>query len=212
MSVFQLSLNGLPKAKLVDAFTRQALVKFIDHFQLHGVVVKSTEIEGLDDDPSVIAISDEGTLFSKHDVKAVNSWAMESHLALNPPNNVYELHSNLEEDYLVDLNGKPFDPKPSFEHVNHSPDGFSFGYSGSGPAQLAFAVLLNETGNLELTYRLYQDFKFDFIAHVTCKMTPFVFTSMDVRNYLIALTDFNRDLTCEANVKHWRARLLEPKK
>ena len=33
-------------------------------------------------------------------------------------------------------------PVRSQQVVNHSPDGFNWGYSGSGPAQLALAILL----------------------------------------------------------------------
>jgi len=35
------------------------------------------------------------------------------------------------------------DPKPSQMLYNHSPDGFEWGYAGSGPAQLALAILLD---------------------------------------------------------------------
>lgn len=47
---------------------------------------------------------------------------------------------------------------------NHSPDGFEWGYGGSGPAQLALAILLDYTGDAELASRLHQDFKRDVIA------------------------------------------------
>lgn len=53
---------------------------------------------------------------------------------------------------------------PRFDVRNHSPDGFNWGYCGSGPAQLALAILLDATGQKELTERLYQDFKREVIA------------------------------------------------
>lgn len=34
------------------------------------------------------------------------------------------------------------DPRPSQKFRNHSPDGFNWGYGGSGPSQLALAVAL----------------------------------------------------------------------
>ncbi len=40
------------------------------------------------------------------------------------------------------LNGKPLPLKPSLKLRNHSPTGFSWGYLGSGPSQLALAVML----------------------------------------------------------------------
>lgn len=46
---------------------------------------------------------------------------------------------------------------------NHSPDGFEWGYGGSGPAQLALAILAAcvETG---VAMRLYQNFKLDVVS------------------------------------------------
>jgi hypothetical protein len=58
------------------------------------------------------------------------------------------------------LDGKYLDPAPSQKVRNHSPDGFSHGYCGSGPAQLALAIMLELTGKPDG----YQDFKFRFIA------------------------------------------------
>ena len=40
-------------------------------------------------------------------------------------------------------NGEVLDPKPSQKIWNHSPTGFEWGYGGSGPAQLALALLLD---------------------------------------------------------------------
>jgi len=56
------------------------------------------------------------------------------------------------------------DPGPSQDLRNHSPDGFAWGYGGSGPAQLALALLLDATGNPELALRDYQAFKNQVIA------------------------------------------------
>jgi hypothetical protein len=42
----------------------------------------------------------------------------------------------------VKLNDQVLDPARSQKVRNHSPDGFSWGYAGSGPSQLALAVLL----------------------------------------------------------------------
>jgi len=56
------------------------------------------------------------------------------------------------------------DPSWSQRVWNHSPDGFQWGYGGSGPAQLALAILLDVTGEEERSVRLHQDFKRDKIA------------------------------------------------
>lgn len=55
------------------------------------------------------------------------------------------------------------DPDRSQQVVNHSPDGFEWGYGGSGPAQLALAILLEFTDE-ETARRLYQKFKWNVIA------------------------------------------------
>lgn len=47
---------------------------------------------------------------------------------------------------------------------NHSPDGFEWGYGGSGPAQLALAMLCYIGVPDELAVRFHQDFKWDVIA------------------------------------------------
>jgi len=58
---------------------------------------------------------------------------------------------------------RELDPKPSQKINNHSPDGFSWGYGGSGPAQLALALLLDCYGE-QFAKENYQDFKWDKIA------------------------------------------------
>ena len=56
-------------------------------------------------------------------------------------------------------------PLPFYLDVcNHSPTGFAWGYCGSGPAQLALAILVDATGDKELALRHYQDFKFQFVS------------------------------------------------
>lgn len=48
---------------------------------------------------------------------------------------------------------------PRLDLVNHSPTGFAWGYGGSGPAQLALAILADANGDDELAVRLHQRFK-----------------------------------------------------
>jgi hypothetical protein len=57
---------------------------------------------------------------------------------------------------VVTYNGARLSPRLGVR--NHSPDGFEWGYHGSGPAQLALAILCKAAG--ESTARqLYQEFK-----------------------------------------------------
>ncbi len=60
--------------------------------------------------------------------------------------------------------GRPLDPAPSLAVRNHSPDGFAWGYAGSGPAQLALAILLDRTGDPARAARHYQAFKREVVA------------------------------------------------
>ena len=61
------------------------------------------------------------------------------------------------------INGKPLDPGPSQKVWNHSPTGFNWGYEGSGPAQLALAILLEVTDK-GTALQCYQEFKRQVIA------------------------------------------------
>lgn len=63
----------------------------------------------------------------------------------------------------VTIDGVYLDPADSQAIYNHSPDGFAWGYGGSGPAQLALALLIELT-NPEFAAKHYQDFKSDIIA------------------------------------------------
>lgn len=50
--------------------------------------------------------------------------------------------------------------------MNHSPTGFEWGYTGSGPAQLALAILADYLGNDHKALSYYQDFKIRVIARL----------------------------------------------
>lgn len=51
------------------------------------------------------------------------------------------------------------------EHIErHSPDGFNWGYGGSGPADTALSILYDYTQDMSESLALYQELKNDFIA------------------------------------------------
>jgi hypothetical protein len=64
---------------------------------------------------------------------------------------------------VVTVNGKTLDPR--FDLRNHSPDGFHWGYGGSGPAQLALAIAADYFGD-EVGESIYQDLKWALIAPI----------------------------------------------
>lgn len=63
----------------------------------------------------------------------------------------------------VFLDNVELSPSRSQKVKNHSPDGFNWGYGGSGPAQLALAVML-ELYPQRIALSKYQTFKFNTIA------------------------------------------------
>lgn len=69
---------------------------------------------------------------------------------------------NHYDEVLVD--GKPLSPRRSQRLFNHSPDGFAWGYGGSGPSQLALALLLEAGADDETAVRLHHDFKFEHVG------------------------------------------------
>lgn len=62
----------------------------------------------------------------------------------------------------VTVNGVPLNPR--LDLYNHSPTGFEWSYSGSGPAQLALALLADHFGDDKQALAVYQSFKFDVVA------------------------------------------------
>lgn len=56
---------------------------------------------------------------------------------------------------VVSIGSKQLSPNRSQSVRNHSPDGFSWGYSGSGPSQLALAILLEYTDDEEFSLQHY---------------------------------------------------------
>jgi len=68
--------------------------------------------------------------------------------------------------WLTSTNGqvvKQLLPDRSQKLRNHSPTGFNWGYAGSGPAQLALALLLHYLNDDDKALQYYQRFKEDVI-------------------------------------------------
>ena len=68
------------------------------------------------------------------------------------------------ETRKVCIDGVELSPARSQAIWNHSPDGFAFGYGGSGPAQLALALLLEFGLDDDVAQKHHQDFKWAVIA------------------------------------------------
>lgn len=86
------------------------------------------------------------------------------------------------EDRRVEINCAPFDPERSQRVYNHSPDGFNWGYAGSGPAQLALAIMLHFC-NSDLALKIYQRFKWDIISKLD-QNKDFELTDSDIISWV----------------------------
>jgi hypothetical protein len=82
----------------------------------------------------------------------------------------------------VECNGN-FAPLPRrLDLSNHKPSGFEWGYGGSGPAQLALAILADCLCDDTVALALHQDFKWAFIAGI--KTPEWRLTSGDVLDWV----------------------------
>lgn len=68
-----------------------------------------------------------------------------------------------EKDRLY-IDGKEISPARSQAVISHSPEGFAWGYLGSGPAQAALAILLEVLNDQKMALAYYQTFKANFVA------------------------------------------------
>lgn len=93
----------------------------------------------------------------------------------------------------VSIGGLVLDPQDSLKIINHSPDGFAWGYAGSGPSQLALALLLAVGVKKSLAIRLHHDLKNDVIAKIPME-SDFKLDVKSIRNWCQAQEKKNADL------------------
>jgi hypothetical protein len=74
---------------------------------------------------------------------------------------------------------------------NHSPTGFEWGYGGSGPAQLALALLADALGDDARAVRLHQRFKWEIVARLE-RDEEWELSVADVREVAADLTEQDR--------------------
>jgi hypothetical protein len=81
---------------------------------------------------------------------------------------------------LVTVNGRPLNPR--LDLWNHSPTGFEWGYGGSGPAQLALALLADHLSDNRQALDIYQRFKWAVVAELPKKR--WMLTSDEIDRWL----------------------------
>lgn len=114
--------------------------------------------------------------------------------------NCIDQKHNLDNDVIIKsnpldaseiyINNIKLTPDKSLKINNHSPEdiefkltiGFNYGYSGSGPAQLALAILL-EAVPKDIAIQHYQQFKSDIIATKT-QAEPLQITKTEITHWL----------------------------
>ena len=76
---------------------------------------------------------------------------------------------------------------PAGMHGPHSPDGHAWGYSGSGPTQLAYDILVDLVGS-EIGRAVYMAFREQFIAPLD-QNAGWELTEDTIRGWIAALPD-----------------------
>jgi hypothetical protein len=84
----------------------------------------------------------------------------------------------------VTVNDQPLNPRLDLR--KHSPNGFEWGYGGSGPTQLALAILADHLGDDEKALQLYQLFKWQVVAFLPHQ--SWILTSNEVEDRVQSFT------------------------
>jgi hypothetical protein len=95
---------------------------------------------------------------------------MKSHYFHQKYRSAADVHTNVKEyigrrdngNVIVTVNGNLLKERQDLR--NHSPTGFEWGFGGSGPAQLALALLADHLGDDQRALALYHEFRFHVIA------------------------------------------------
>jgi hypothetical protein len=81
---------------------------------------------------------------------------------------------------VVTADGQSLNPR--LDLWNHSPTGFEWGYGGSGPAQLALALLAHHLNDDELAVAHHQPFKWAVVAKLP--QDGWILTSQQIHDAL----------------------------
>lgn len=84
---------------------------------------------------------------------------------------------------LVTVDAQPLNLR--LDLCNHSPSGFEWGYGGSGPAQLALAILADHFEDDDKARDLHQEFKSRVIANLP--RTAWSLTSEEIERAIESL-------------------------
>lgn len=85
---------------------------------------------------------------------------------MKPPTTIYRGFREADGSATVTVDGGLLSPERSLTVINHSPTGFEWGFGGSGPAQLALAILLDFLDDGMAATLAYQAFKQDIVSRL----------------------------------------------
>jgi hypothetical protein len=99
---------------------------------------------------------------------------------------IERLQDNGDVLLCVEENNKQklISPSRSQGVINHSPTGFNYGYAGSGPAQLALAILIDDYQDHKKAAANHQHFKHVAIAKMDGTVNKHQITSEQIDNLL----------------------------
>jgi hypothetical protein len=86
---------------------------------------------------------------------------------------------------IVTVNGRRLNPR--LDLWNHSPSGFEWGYGGSGPTQLALAILANHCQDDDRALNFRHRFKWAVIAELPYR--SWTLTTKEINEVLNSLLD-----------------------
>lgn len=90
---------------------------------------------------------------------------------------------------FVEVDGRELDLRLDLD--DHSPTGFEWGYGGSGPAQLALALIADATGDDQRALKRHQQFKWACTARLP--HDGWTLTSAEIIARLTDLENANAD-------------------
>ncbi len=114
-----------------------------------------------------------------------------------------KIYEGIREGYatFVTVNGRPLNPRQDL--WNHSPTGFEWGYGGSGPAQLALALLADHLSDDDEASVLHQDFKRAVVARFNGR--GWTLTSAQIQTHIDALRAQGQPSLSQEGGQHGRA-------
>ena len=86
---------------------------------------------------------------------------------------------------IVTVDGRRLNPR--LDLWNHSPKGFEWGYGGSGPAQLALAILADHCGDDTAAFDFHHRFKWAVVMKFTHR--SWTLTSQEIDQVLQTLRE-----------------------